>query len=445
MVSEEHCVSHNLLAHLDQSLTLMNHVGQALRSIRMKVSAFNLFETELSWNNPERQHHEIISTRIHFVLLTITFSIMIFYTAFSMKTETIMIDHPSQYMFEQIRSNDEFRSTLRCPCRNITIPYQSFTSISFRLHQLCSSYFIELDSMWTNIRNITMINGDYAYDDYRSFGLLHFRLLSSLCQLANDIITDAVNRFNTNELITGQVEFREPFLTKTNAALAQLRTSTARKFVRTLDFTRILTQGNGLISATLSNWHYMLVDRIHLSTLWTFPRSYDNPSNCSCATSSMCTSLAAIDGIAVPGFRVGCYALDSLLQSTLECLYDLNCLTMIKALDVSLNFTIAPLNSSLSSPNATVQSLIDDLFINEWKTDMSYEKYYECCAPLFCTYSINQRADLLYIVTASIGFYGGLSTAIRILAPMMAKIGQSIRMFYQTRRLRQNVIVPIND
>ena len=401
----------------------MNHFSQVLRSMRTKVSVFNLFETELSWHHPERQYHEIISTRIHFLLLTITFSIMIFYTAFSIKTQTITIDYPSETIFEKIRSNNEFLSTLRCPCQSISIPYQSFTSISFHLHQLCSSDFIQVDSMWTNLLNMAMISGKYTYDDYRRFGLLHFRLLSSLCQLANDVLTDSVRRFNANELITGQVEFREFFITKTSHALNQLQKSTARQFVRTLDFTRSLTQGNGIISATLSNWYYMFIDRTHLSTIWTFPRSYGQRANCSCATSSMCTSSATIDGIVVPGFRVGCYALDSLLQSTLECLYDRNCLTMIRSLNSSMNFTMAPLNSNRSSPNKTVQSLIDELLIDEWKTNMSYEKYYESCAPLFCSYSVNQRADLIYIVTASIGFYGGLSTAMRIIAPMMAKIG----------------------
>ena len=298
--------------------------------------------------------------------------------------------------------------------------------------------------MWMNMVYTAMISERHPYVDYRMFALLHFRLLSLLCQLTDEIITDAVKRFNINELISGQVEFREFFVTKTNTALAQLRTSTARQFVRTLDFTRSITQDNGIVSATLSNWQFISFDQINFNTLWTLPRFYGDPPNCSCATSSMCTSLATIDGgIVVPGFRVGCYPLDSLLQSTLECLYDRNCLTMIQSLNSSMNFTMTPLNSNRSSPNATVQSLVDELFIDDWKTNVSYENYYEICAPLFCSYSVNQRADLIYIVTAAIGFYGGLSTAIEIIAPMMAKIGRSIWMFYQTRRMRLNVIAPI--
>ena len=430
--------------NLDQSPPFSHSLRQALRYIPTKLSNFNLFETELSWNDEERQHHEIISTRIHFLLFIVTVFIMTFYTVFSMKNQTITIDHPSEKIFEQIRSNDEYLSTLRCPCQSISIPYQSFISITFRLHQLCSSDFIDADSSWMNALYAAMINGQYAYDDYRRFALLHFRLLSSLCSLANDTITNAVKRFEMKELIAGQVDFSESFLTKTNDALAQLRRSTAREFVRTLNFIRSLTQGNGIISVTLSNWRYMVFDRINYNTIWTFPRLYDHPPNCSCAISSMCTSLAIMDRVVVPGFRVGCYALDSLLQSTLECLYDLGCVAMIKSLNSSMNFTIAPLDSSLSSTNATVQSLIDAFLIDEWKANVSYEKYYQQCAPLFCSYSVNQRADLLYIVTASIGFYGGLNTAIRIIAPMIEKISQSVLIFYQTRRMRHNRIVPIN-
>ena len=422
----------------------MNRLRLLLQFIQTKIFEFNLFETELTWDDPQRRRREILITRIHFILLAITTCIMLVYTSLTIETQTTIIQSPSQVTFDRLRMNNDYLPTLQCPCQNITIPYQSFTSISFELHQLCSSDFIDTTSSWTTLLYSAMLSQHHSYDDFRLFALLHFRLLASLCQLANDTITDAAARFGMKKLITDQINIQETIEAKAQAALSQFRISTIRKFVRTLDLTRSVSQGNGIVSAIQSNWHFVAIDRINFDTVWTLPRSYGDQHTCSCMTSSLCTSSASINGSIIPGFRVGCYPLDSLLQSTLECLYYKNCLETLTSIDTSMNVTITPLNATISSPNVTVQSLVNDLLIDQWKTDVSYENYYSHCAPLSCSYSLNQRASLLYIITAIIGFYGGLSTALKIIAPALTKIGYSLVGFYRTRGARRIALVSIN-
>jgi hypothetical protein len=221
--------------------------------------------------------------------------------------------------------------------------------------------------------------------------------------------------------------------------------------MRTLDFIRQMAQGNGLVSSISSNWYpiplegklpntfNMPVEVKPPSNAWMVPRSYGN-NDCSCSTNSTCVSSATIDGWIVPGFLVGCYPLESLLQSTLECLYNITCINRLKNPNQSSNITICPLNSALSSPNATVQSLMDALMVDRWEPSITYEGYYAVCEPLSCTYVIRERANPIYIITTIIGFYGGSSVALKIIVSVLMKIGQYLIMCHR-RRVEPNVTV----
>lgn len=136
--------------------------------------------------------------------------------------------------------------------------------------------------------------------------------------------------------------------------------------------------------------------------------------------------MAAINGWIVPGFRVGCYPLESLLQSTLECLYDVTCITKLKKRDKYSNATIRPLNSSRSSPNTTVQSLMDAFLVDDWGYNITYDHYYAACAPLSCTYVITDRPSPIYIITAIIGSFTGLNVGMKVTAPILTKIVQRV-------------------
>ncbi|CAF1482418.1 unnamed protein product [Rotaria sordida] len=84
----------------------------------------------------------------------------------------------------------------------------------------------------------------------------------------------------------------------------------------------------------------------------------------------------------------GCIPLDSMRQSTLECLYNQSCVDAIsfqpkifrpKALNVSLS------NFSL---NSTIGSLFDgSLFVEIWKNQSSFENYFTACKSQSLSYS----------------------------------------------------------
>ena len=153
----------------------------------------------------------------------------------------------------------------------------------------------------------------------------------------------------------------------------------------------------------------------------------------------MCSSAAKIENTSIPGFRIGCYIIDSLLQSTLECLYNISCINLLKSFYSVQDVSISPLNTNLSSSNETVQNLVDRLLIDEWKYYISYENYYRTCSPHSCRYSIDDRADVLYIIIKIIGFYGGLTIALKIISPRLIRF-----VLYLFRRI-QNRVDPENS
>ncbi|CAF2648385.1 unnamed protein product [Rotaria sp. Silwood2] len=151
-------------------------------------------------------------------------------------------------------------------------------------------------------------------------------------------------------------------------------------------------------------------------------RSYENES-CFCGNSPTCSSPAAIDEWIVADFRGGCYPIESLLQSTLECLYNITCINKIKRNDSTSDMIFRALDSTLSSPSVTVQSLVNALMTDQWETNITYEDYYKTCAPLSCTYSLIMRFDSIYVFTTIMDLSGGLTVVLKLFVPLVVKTG----------------------
>ncbi|CAF2710434.1 unnamed protein product [Rotaria sp. Silwood2] len=170
------------------------------------------------------------------------------------------------------------------------------------------------------------------------------------------------------------------------------------------------------------------------------PRSYAN-NTCVCGSGSTCSSPAFIDGWLVPGFRVGCNPIESLLQSTMECLYNITCIDKIKPNDYISDMIFRALDSTRSSSDALVQSLVDVIMVDQWDINVTYESYYRACAPLYCTYSLNMRFDKVYVFTTIISLTGGLTVTLKLVIPHTVKFGRYI--FMCRRRLVRSTVTVI--
>ncbi|CAF3817847.1 unnamed protein product [Rotaria sp. Silwood1] len=141
----------------------------------------------------------------------------------------------------------------------------------------------------------------------------------------------------------------------------------------------------------------------------------------------------------VPGFILGCSPMESLLRSTLMCLYNETCLNLINIQNLSF---IHPLDASLPSRfmlNSTVEDLTANVFVEQWLYNISYSAFYSKCQPSICAYSVSKRKDLLEVITIVLGLYGGLTLILRFIAPLLISAADLISALVWRRN---NNVVP---
>ena len=170
--------------------------------------------------------------------------------------------------------------------------------------------------------------------------------------------------------------------------------------------------------------------------------------DCTCATNPDCQSpvigpdwhteqieCVASDTYYMPGMVQGCYVIDSLFLSTLECLYSTCCLSVLyyymNATYSTLNtdsswFDARPLvydpTSSRFAPNTSVDGIVRQMMIEEHSSSSSFEQYYETCAPTHCFYPVSKhKKNFAEISITSISTLSGLTVALRIIAPLLVK------------------------
>lgn len=126
----------------------------------------------------------------------------------------------------------------------------------------------------------------------------------------------------------------------------------------------------------------------------------------------------------IPGLSSGCMPVDSGRQSSLQCFFNQTCINAIihYLATPDANFTaMAPLLSSRFHVTATVDSIVNQLMVEEWGFSVSYDKYYAECAPSSCSYSRTTRHGLLYLLNTLVGLLGGLCTGLAIAVPPIVR------------------------
>jgi hypothetical protein len=74
---------------------------------------------------------------------------------------------------------------------------------------------------------------------------------------------------------------------------------------------------------------------------------------------------------------------------------------------------VLKINETKFSPNTIIETLANELFIENSLILSSFSNYYKKCAPVFCTYTFTQTGSALFFVTIFFGLIGGLSVVLR--------------------------------
>ncbi len=181
-------------------------------------------------------------------------------------------------------------------------------------------------------------------------------------------------------------------------------------------------QSNALFSSLQTNYKQVLQN----GTVFSLSQNY---SGCDCASSATCVFQSAIYNYPnltslfnVPGFYTGCYVIESLLQSNLQCFFNQTCINTLQ--------TYFPSSMSMQITHywqvyiLEIQ-LFNNLLIEQWNSSIMYGNYYNECHPIQCTYNIQARNDVTHIVTMLIG---GMIAILNLIVPRLVKfIVQAVR------------------
>ncbi len=158
------------------------------------------------------------------------------YTSFDTETVTETERSISLIKYEQLQL--AYQNTIKCPCSNSANRYERFVSSYYTLHQVCSSDFV--NDSWISMLAIKMDARNAS--DWHVTAAQRFQLLSSLCQIANETIKDAVQRIDARSLITPNLLTKSDFISQLNTTLTQFTQSIIIQFGLLVDTVRLFTR-----------------------------------------------------------------------------------------------------------------------------------------------------------------------------------------------------------
>mgnify|MGYP001034385167 FL=1 len=398
--------------------TCISHLFPTLKKFCLEL---NVFRSIPPSTNEHQLKNERISTRLYMFFLIVLLAILFLYTFLINITQTVHMKKPTFEQYSQLYST--YSQSLTCPCQHISIDYGKILQIEYQLHQICRSFFIN-DQWITYIANSygdTFVNMSFFW-----IGSNIFQSLGAFCDLIQHTISNHLIVFNSLQYITASIVPFELFHSQTQSFIDQFEFSTTNNFLLSLITVRNISHGNSLLSGLLTNYVLTAYDQ---SPVLSTASSY---LGCSCSQSDRCIKPALVWNdntdlgyFNVPGFYVGCYAIESLLQSNLQCFYDRNCLDQLdNYLSSSILRNTTALDPSFSSqyyPNTTIENLLKNLMIEQWNSIQFYDQYYEECQPLECSYKIETRNSMIYVITTLFGIFGGLITVLRWIVPLIVK------------------------
>ncbi|CAF3881072.1 unnamed protein product [Adineta steineri] len=394
-----------------------NH--STLYKLKHYISTFNIFPSVPPTTDEYRLRNQRISTRLFIVLLVISLSILVLYTSLINITETVNIETPSIIEYEQLYNSHS--QTLTCDCTEISINYEKFIQIQYTPHQICHSDFVTQN--WTNYLAASSGNNDLDYTDFRLTSTFTFQALNTLCVLVDQTISNSLIQFYSNQYVSASVTPSNLFQLQTDAFISQFKSATRNDFLLSLAMIRNTTQSNGLLSGELLNFELYITKS---GSLDYSQRSY---GNCGCASSGTCSSQSPIYDLVsgnnilfyVPGLYTGCYIIESLLQSDLQCFYNQTCINKLQSyFQVSSVMNVTALDISLSIQfleNSTISDILNQLMVEEWINSSMYDNYYNECQPSYCSYTVTTKNSAIYIITTLIGLVGGLITVLKFIVP----------------------------
>jgi hypothetical protein len=439
--------------------------------VREKLITFNVYGSRTA--DPLIIRREILSTRLYIILVIISLIILTTYASLISQIENRTVAFPKQSVYENLRK--KYADSLQCACTKVSIPYEEFVKIVPSFHQVCSSDFIS--QQWIDFvfkADSTLI---WPIDVRTSLSAM-WQLIRTFCQSATDTVLNALDQFNNSPLITVMLLNEELLEAKVQAALHLLRQTVSSNFIQSRTIVQRMTQANQLVTALLTNY-IVVTEQVGLSQasipihflppvthvsiskyIGILGNKYISKNStvaCSCKNNGSCPLPGNIYSDKAPeqfgiydmnkievneslsGIIIDCLPIQMTLSSSLECFYNQSCLNILLS-SYSTKINISILNQSIPTRfNSTtkLESLINELFIEEILNKTSYTEYYSQCLPNNCHYTYPSRFKWIYVLTTLIGLFGGITTLLRIITPFIIQLFFFLKKRFFSKQLQQ--------
>ncbi|CAF0824548.1 unnamed protein product [Adineta ricciae] len=425
-----------------QRMSFKNRL-RSLKNFTEKIMIeLNIFKRDRSTHQEVR--FQRYATRIYICLLIAMTSIFTFYTFLTKSPQSKTVHDPTELQF--IYLEKQYPRSLSCSCSSALIPYSDIIKIQPQYHQLCTSDLIS--DRWIKYIDDTH-SATQLPIDYRFVGSTYFKLLSIVCRLANETITNALDIFLQSQFISSQVISEELFENQMNSLIEDWKATTLNTFKSTIQLIRQSIDGNQLISADHNFSPVLRRDSNGNLFEWSYLPECDCILNRSCLfpiTILYFIEVPYVEEFTVPNIFRGCYPIHGLFSSTLQSFYNLSIMTtMHYILYNQTSFDFSPLDPNLSSYTETIETLVNRMMIDGWPSNVSFASYFNICAPHACSYQYQGRSDLFFIIATIISVFSGISLGLNIIIQILLQLIYKLTTFGLSRSILRQLFTCDNQ
>ena len=407
-----------------------------LASVKTYLQQLNLFKSDS--HNESTIQTERRSTRLYFVLLIGSMITLTFYYSISTMREQIIIKYPTFTEYSNMRN----QSSLQCICSMIAVKYGEFIQLEPTYHQVCDSDFVSNEWIHHLFIHYEQSWNNSILSDFFRIAVFQFKTLRSLCQLAKETIAHDIQSFQQTSLIQSQLISQGIFENKIDSVVSEFLDMTPKLFLRTLHFIQdiqaqsLLFTGAAVTSIQPKYRSIFITDGSNVP-YYGIEYHFSDGSTCTCSssTATTCIGPATFEQSIVIGFKTGCYMMSALLKSTLEAFYNQTFVNMLHNSSEIFKKLDAPVS------NLTIELLLSGMFITHWSNVASFEQYFNSCAPELCQYTVIEHHMFLSIVILLISLFGGLSSILTIMVPIIIKKTGQVNWKSVLRRRRERLCV----
>ncbi|CAF1569812.1 unnamed protein product, partial [Adineta steineri] len=334
------------------------------QKFKKTVNDFNLFSSIPPTNDQHKLRNQRISTRLFIIFLALSLAILLLYTSLIDITQTVNIKSPTNQQYSNLYST--YSQTLKCDCAQISISYDKFLHIDYTFHQICNSVYVSQN--WIDYLFTIRQYANWYSDDFRWTSTSTFQALRAFCDLVNQTIGNHLSEFYSSQFVSASVVPTETFELQADSFITQLISTMANDFFLSLLTIRQMTQSDAIYSAQETNYG---LNRYSVGSAngYTYAYWYDNDT-CSCSTSAKCSYQSRMYSSSkndvtfyIPGMQIGCYIVESLLQSDLRCFYNQTCITKVESyFEGASPMNVTSLDQALLktfSINSTVEDILN--------------------------------------------------------------------------------------